>query len=273
MRRRDGPRTASLTLDRALKGRGVMIFVLLLLQAWAGVVAGEDSQTTEDKVAMLELKAAWQRGTAVSLLSTWSAVTEPCDTSSWYDHWSGWLGVACDRDGGRVAFIALNEAGVSGSVAYFAPLDGLQSLQLSNNIRVTGNINTLATLTGLRELDLSGTSVHGSVESLGGLTLLGQAYSLPRYVQETHGQHESSDFESNNVDASPPFVTIIWESMAGALRLGGTNVYGDVFALRNSTALGEDWGLTPAHSDNAVFRACADFTSNQTCSAGVSHTI
>lgn len=216
------------------------------LQCW--VVAqhpGTGGDTSvDDKISLLELKAEWQKGTGASLLSTWSELTEPCDSSSWADQWSGWLGVVCDRDGGRVAFISLDDAGVAGSLGAFAPLGALQMLLLGGNVRVTGNVNSLVTLVELRELDLSGTSVHGSVESLAELSRLGETYSFP-----------------TNAAA--------WEARPGALWLGGTNVYGPVFPLRNSTALGENWGADGVQTAQAPFVACADF--NQTCTSGVAH--
>lgn len=208
--------------------------------------AGSGGESAADKISLLELKAEWQKGTGASLLSTWSASTVPCDSSSWDDFWSGWFGVACDRDGGRVAFISLADAGVGGPVHAFAPLSALQVLQLAGNVRVTGNVNSLATLAELRELDLSGTSVHGRVESLAELTRLGEAYSFP-----TPG--------------------MVWQARPGALRLGGTNVYGPVFPLRNRTALGEDWGVAAPRTAGqmAPFVSCAAF--NQTCTDGVTH--
>jgi hypothetical protein len=208
------------------------------------VGGGGGGESVDDKLSLLDLKAEWQKGTGASLLSTWSDLTEPCESSSWDDYWSGWLGVACDRDGGRVAFISLDDAGVGGPVRAFAPLSALQVLLLGGNIRVTGNVNSLATLIELRELDLSGTSVHGSVESLAELTHLGEVYSFPTPAA-------------------------VWEARPGALRLGGTSVYGPVFPLRNSTALGEEWGVAAVQTVQAAFIACAAF--NQTCTSGVAH--
>ena len=236
---------------------GVALQGLAWLLLYGGVVDAQQvgGTSASDKLALLALKSEWQGGTGASLLSTWSTLTEPCDSSSWADHWSGWLGVACDRDGGRVAFISLSDAGVGGPVRAFAGLSALRALLLANNIRVTGNVNSLAALGELRELDLSGTSVHGSVESLAGLMHLGAAYSVPA----------TGDLTAGGVAADPAAVDIGWEARPGALRLGGTNVYGYVFPLRNSTALGDDWGTVPMAV--APFVACTAF--NQSCSAGV----
>lgn len=229
---------------------GVALGLAWLLLYGGGVDAQQVGGTSgSDKLALLALKSEWQGGTGASLLSTWSTLAEPCDSSSWADHWSGWLGVACDRDGGRVAFISLSDAGVGGPVRAFAQLSALRALDLANNVRVTGNVDSLAALSELRELDLSGTSVHGSVESLAGLIHLGEAYSVPA----------TGDLAAGGSTATRP----------GGLRLGGTNVYGSVLPLRNSTALGEDWGT--AQNAVAPFDACAAF--NQTCSAGAAERV
>ena len=243
--------------------------------AQSGAMAAPSTAAAADKAALLELKADWQRGTGASLLSTWSDLSEPCDPSSWHDHWSGWLGVACDGEGGRVAFISLSNAGVAGPVRSFAPLGALRALLLAGNVRITGNVDSLAVLTELRELDLSDTSVHGTPESLATLVHLGQSYSLPRYVREEPaaaaaapsddgggGGGEEREEEAEQATAAaapaPAAARLTWQAQPGALRLDGSNVYGSVDALRNLTWLGDDRDESE-EGDSLAFRACAAF--------------
>ena len=167
----------------------------------------------EDKIALLELKADWQRAGA-SRLSTWNELFEPCAAGSWHDPWSGWLGVMCDAENGRVSYIQLSDNGLGGEIAAFAQLGALRQLDLSMNVRVRGDVAELVELLGLRSLDLSETSVHGDVASLVGLTGLGEGYTSPYMATEV----DAVTGESSR--------SVAWRRENGGLRLDQTGVYG-----------------------------------------------
>jgi hypothetical protein len=95
--------------------------------------------------------------------------------SSWYgacDQCQDGMGneFGCDAgdcgpgEGGRVTYVGPEGGkGLSGDVAFFAPMVALQWLVLNANPEIYGDVAALSDLTDLRMLNLRDTSVHGPV--------------------------------------------------------------------------------------------------------------
>eukprot|EP01046_Picozoa_sp_COSAG06_P071846 COSAG06_NODE_20744_length_783_cov_1.198830_1_plen_87_part_01 len=85
----------------------------------------------------------------------------------WNSDNSGWAGMQCDAEGGRVTRIQLyGKDGLLGTVESLAPLGALDYLHLRSCDAVCGDVGSLGMLTQLTYLDLDWTSVSGSVEPL-----------------------------------------------------------------------------------------------------------
>jgi hypothetical protein len=146
-----------------------MVLMLLgPLCGWWGAPAPVGAQTLDaDVQALLAFKAG---GDADGDLSSWDpAAGSPCGVG-WNDYSSGWDGVRCDAEGGRVTRVYLYyKRGVSGTLASLAACTGLTYIDLRSTA-VTGTLGILAGCTGLTYIDLGGTAVTGSVESLAAIT-------------------------------------------------------------------------------------------------------
>eukprot|EP01046_Picozoa_sp_COSAG06_P074990 COSAG06_NODE_23210_length_699_cov_1.500000_1_plen_153_part_10 len=113
----------------------------------------------EDKVALQTFRAAGDPD-------------EPCG-EGWDSDSSGWAGVQCDAEGGRVTRIHFHDKdGLLGTLESLAPLTALNYLYLYSCDAVSGDVGSLAALTQLTSLRLYLTSVSGSVEPLAALTQL-----------------------------------------------------------------------------------------------------
>ena len=151
-----------------------MVLMLLgPLCGWWGAPAPVGAQTLDaDVQALLAFKAG---GDADGDLSSWDpAAGSPCGVG-WNEWNSGWEGVECDAEGGRVTMVSLPvKAGVSGTLESLAAITGLTHISLYSTA-VTGSVESLAAITVLTYIQLGGTqsspsAVTGSVDSLAGCT-------------------------------------------------------------------------------------------------------
>ena len=146
--------------------------------------------------------------------------SDPCG-SGWDEEDSGWLGVLCDRVGGRPVWVNLFQQAQAGDIAAFAPMAALQCLSLSYNINVRGDVAALSGLLELRSLKLYDTSVRGLAGSLAGLIHLGEPYTAPGLARPGSGTGRG-------------------------LFLARTNIHGPVAELQALPGLTHDWGYFTA---------------------------
>jgi hypothetical protein len=199
------------------------------------------AQTLEgDTVALLAFKAGGDRDDDLNL---WLRVLgEPCG-DGWNDFGSGWVGVRCDAEGGRVTEINLsNKRGLSGSLESLAALTALTYLSLAFCSAVSGDVGSLAGLTQLTQLGLYGTSTGGSVEPLVALTRL--------TVLSLGGTSVGGSVE--------PLVAL---TQLKDLFVQNTNVHGSAALIQANVPKLSGWG-SAIHD----FSACSDWTGN--CTAG-----
>ena len=71
-----------------------------------------EGSAAEDKVALLTFRAP---GDPDDDLASWDEATEPCG-AGWDSYSSGWAGVKCDAEGGRVTGLNLTNNALSGTV-------------------------------------------------------------------------------------------------------------------------------------------------------------
>ena len=148
------------------------------------------------------------------------------DVASWNNPRVGFVGIMCDRPGGRVSYfnvlaatVAVNPAtcDLVATIDALAGLPFLETLSLDGCASVHGNIETLSALRRLRYLNLRETAVHGSVGSLWSLSHLGEFYRAPDGSGGT------------------------------GLFLERSRVHGRVNILRALPGLGPTWGSLPQH--------------------------
>ena len=142
-----------------------MVLMLLgPLCGWWGAPPPVGAQTLDaDVQALLAFKAG---GDADGDLSSWDpAAGSPCGVG-WNSDSSGWEGVRCDAEGGRVTRVSLpNKGGVSGTLESLAAITGLTYINLMSTA-VTGSVESLAACTGLNILFLTNTFVSGDAAIL-----------------------------------------------------------------------------------------------------------
>ena len=63
------------------------------------VSAPQDNSSLQDEATLLAFKAG---GDADGVLASWEASTSPCDAEGWNNYSTGWYGIKCDGEGGRV---------------------------------------------------------------------------------------------------------------------------------------------------------------------------
>lgn len=133
---------------------------------------GDDAQQVET-AALLAFKAG---GDPDNDLASWVPESSPCSASDWMSKVSGWLGVACDGEGGRVTQLwarKLPSGGVrlTGTLRSLVPLTAVEELVLDHTA-VTGDLADLVGMTQLYMLLLDFTAVTGDLADLEGLTKL-----------------------------------------------------------------------------------------------------
>eukprot|EP01046_Picozoa_sp_COSAG06_P036126 COSAG06_NODE_3953_length_4727_cov_1.897796_1_plen_606_part_10 len=176
-----------------------------LHRAAARSVAPEEGSAAEDKASLLEFKVA---GDTDGDLASWEEATEPCSAEGWDSYSSGWHGVQCDTQWGRVTRIHLfDKDGLLGSVEALATITQLSYLSLDACGSVSGDVGSLTALAQPTYLSLYQTSVSGSVEllvALPGLTVLHLSETDVRGAAATiqAGISELNNWGSNDMDFS-----------------------------------------------------------------------
>jgi hypothetical protein len=168
----------------------------------------------------------------IDAFTGWDAGAEPCAAGGWDDEDSGYVGVLCDRAGGRVVYVDGSHAGLGCDAALFAPLGALRWLALEQNAALHGDVASLGGLVELRYLGLSDTAVHGAPGSLVGLRHLGEQVTttVPGY-----------------------------SGLTGVLHLARTRVAGPVAALQALPGLGSSWGSWEGQGLGYDFTGCDDY--------------
>ena len=110
--------------------------------------------------------------------------------------------------------LLLSNTQVTGDIAVFGKLTGLQTVFLSNT-QVTGDIAVLGKLTGLQNVLLNNTQVTGDIAVLGKLTGLTD-------IPNVSGTKVTGD------------ISIYKNTKASQLQFQGTSVYGDLSVLPNN---------------------------------------
>ncbi len=168
-----------------------------------------------DRNALVAFKAG---GDPLNELDSWTATGDLCSRSD------RWFGVWCDDVGGDgqqlLTSISLALTRVRGDVGDLGGVIQLRHMDFRGSVGVHGSIARLRALRELCFLDLSGTSVHGSLEHLSALHALGRPFNT-----------------------SGP-------SGVGRVDLRETMVYGDVADMRALPGLGPEW---------SNFSSCAHF--------------
>ena len=204
------------------------------------------SASSPEKDALLAFKGSEPKNDRNADLRTWrEEAAEPCaEGHSSYS--TGWTGLMCSREGGTVTIIDLQFGGVGGDVRFFAQLEELRALNLSENPSVRGDVGALGGLVHLNFLGLYGTSVHGEPGSLRALTRLGEDWMAPEGT-------------STCVPTGPGFKECQQDAVRGVLFLAGSYVSGSVKDLREIEGLGSEWGPA-AEADS--FTPCTSYAAS-----------
>ena len=169
---------------------------------------------------------------------------------AWNNPRVGFVGIMCDRPGGRVSYFNVLAATVAvnpptcdlvASIDALAGLPFLKTLSLDGCASVHGNIETLSALRQLRYLNLRDTSVHGAVGSLWPLSHLGEFYRAPDGSGGT------------------------------GLFLERSRVHGRVEMLRALPGLGPTWGSLPEHFSSCEAWAAPTDPLHPTVSSAEAH--
>lgn len=138
----------------------------------------------------------------------------------WNNRATGFVGVMCNAPypTGRVTFVFPLQivrpfrCGLQADIAPLAGLPYLETLSLDGCAAVHGDLSALAGLVELRYLNLRGTSVHGRLDAVAGMSHLGEGYRAP-------------------------------DGSAGTgLFVAQTKVWGRVEPIRALPGLGPEWG-------------------------------
>ena len=185
------------------------------------------------------------------------AFGSPCG-AGWNESWTGWRGVECDAQEGRVTRITLGfstsiagniellvgltalmylslrgsapsslSGGLSGDVGSLAGLTQLTGLSIQSN-GVSGSVEPLAALVQLTSLRLAGTHVSGSIETLAALVRL-----FELWLDET-----------NVYGSIEPMAAL---THLRYLYLADTDVYGSAALIRASVPSLSNWGSWAPH--------------------------
>ena len=236
--------------------RGALLWLLTWHCHLPLLAAQMTASGAEDAAALREAKAAadtsachgWDPGpqsyTGPCPLDSWGAVgTAPCDAGGWDSSRRGWVGVQCDRHGGRVVKLIVAEWNIGGELLpFFGRLGALLVLDLHGNSKLRGDVADLAGATELRELHMMDCPL-----------VVGEAAALAALV------HLGEDCSLCGAYGSGP----------GELWLAGSGVYGSVLALRALPYLGPDWGPSDGsdwYSDK-TFTPCSAYA-NACAAAG-----
>ena len=114
----------------------------------------------------------------------------------------------------NISRLFLSNTQVTGDIAVFGKLAGIQILFLSNT-QVTGDIAVLGKLTGLRQIELAFTQVTGDIAVFGKLTSLTE-------IPNVTGTKVTGD------------ISVYKNTKSKQLQFEGTSVYGDLSVLPNN---------------------------------------